>query len=166
MTQQPNPPFIFGTATFGGFIRGYRSFMNIALLNDRPVKDAIDALISGTESVKKFGVLPSELERAKSSLLNQIERAYKDKDKTESSELVNVYLNNFLTNSPAIGISDQTSFIKQILPTITLDEVNTLTKRMETKQGKFSLLMASDKSKNPLPSDKELNALILSLIHI
>ncbi|MEI6086798.1 MAG: insulinase family protein [Bacteroidota bacterium] len=160
MTQQPNPPFIFGTATFGGFIRGYRSFMNIALLNDRPVKDAIDALISGTESVKKFGVLPSELERAKSSLLNQIERAYKDKDKTESSELVNVYLNNFLTNSPAIGISDQTSFIKQILPTITLDEVNTLTKRMETKQGKFSLLMASDKSKNPLPSDKELNALI------
>jgi zinc protease len=160
MTQQPNPPFIFGTATFGGFIRGYRSFMNIALLNDRPVKDAIDALISGTESVKKFGVLPSELERAKSSLLNQIERAYKDKDKTESSELVNVYLNNFLTNSPAIGISDQTSFIKQILPAITLDEVNALTKRMETKQGKFSLLMASDKSKNPLPSDKELNALI------
>ena len=52
MTQQPNPPFIFGTATFGGFIRGYRSFMNIALLNDRPVKDAIDALITGTESVK------------------------------------------------------------------------------------------------------------------
>lgn len=160
MTQQPNPPFIFGTATLGGFIRGYRSFMNIALLNDRPVKDAIDALISGTESVKKFGVLPSELERAKSSLLNQIERAYKDKDKTESAELVNVYLNNFLTNSPAIGISDQTNFIKQILPTITLDEVNALTKRMESKQGKFSLLMASDKSKSPLPTDKELNALI------
>jgi zinc protease len=160
LTQQPNPPFIFGTATFGGFVRGYRSFMNIALLNDRPVKDAIDALISGTESVKKFGVLPTELERAKSSLLNQIERAYKDKDKTESAELVNVYLNNFLTNSPAIGISDKTSFIKQILPTITLDEVNALTKKMETKQGKFSLLMASDKSKNPLPTDKELNALI------
>ena len=160
MTQQPNPPFIFGTATFGGFIRGYRSFMNIALLNDRPVKDAIDALIAGTESVKKFGVLPTELERAKSSLLNQIESAYKDKDKTESAELVGVYLNNFLTNSPAIGISDKTNFIKQILPTITLNEVNALTKRMETTQGKFSLLMASDKNKNPLPSDKELNALI------
>ena len=160
MTQQPNPPFIFGTATFGGFIRGYRSFMNIALLNDRPVKDAIDALITGTESVKKYGVLPTELERAKSSLLNQIESAYKDKDKTESAELVGVYLNNFLTNSPAIGISDKTNFIKQILPTISLNEVNALTKRMETTQGKFSLLMASDKSKNPLPTDKELNALI------
>ena len=160
MTQQPNPPFIFGTATFGGFIRGYRSFMNIALLNDRPVKDAIDALITGTESVKKYGVLPTELERAKSSLLNQIESAYKDKDKTESAELVGVYLNNFLTNSPAIGISDKTNFIKQILPTISLTEVNALTKRMETTQGKFSLLMASDKSKNPLPTDKELNTLI------
>ncbi len=160
MTQQPNPPFIFGTATFGGFIRGYRSFMNIALLNDRPVKDAIDALITGTESVKKYGVLPTELERAKSSLLNQIESAYKDKDKTESAELVGVYLNNFLTNSPAIGISDKTNFIKQILPTISLTEVNALTKRMETTQGKFSLLMASDKSKKPLPTDKELNALI------
>lgn len=160
LTQQPNPPFIYGTATFGGFVRGYRSFLNIALLNDRPVKDAIDALITGTESVKKFGVLPTELERAKSSLLNQIERAYKDKDKTESAELVSVYLNNFLTNSPAIGISEKTSFIKQILPTITINEVNALTKKMESTQGKFSLLMASDKSKSPLPTDKELNALI------
>lgn len=160
LTQQPNPPFIFGTATFGGFVRGYRSFMNIALLNERPVKDAINALITGTESVKKFGVLPTELERAKSSLLNQIERAYKDKDKTESAELVGIYLNNFLTNSPAIGISEKTNFIKQILPTITINEVNALTKKMESTQGKFSLLMASDKSKSPLPSDKELNALI------
>lgn len=160
LTQQPNPPFIFGTATFGGFVRGYRSFMNIALLNDRPVKDAINALITGTESVKKFGVLPTELERAKSSLLNQIERAYKDKDKTESAELVGIYLNNFLTNSPAIGISEKTNFIKQILPTITINEVNALTKKMESTQGKFSLLMASDKSKSPLPSDKELNVLI------
>ncbi|MBY0482146.1 MAG: insulinase family protein [Chitinophagaceae bacterium] len=160
MTQQPNPPFIYGNAAFSGFIRGYRSFMNLSLLNDRPVKDAIDALVSGTESVKKFGVLSAELERAKSALLNQTERAYKDKDKTESAELVNIYLYHFLINNPAVGITNRTNFIKQILPTITLDEVNALTKKMEAKQGRFSLLMASDKNKSPLPTDKELTALI------
>ncbi len=81
LTQQPAPPFVFAQTGFGGFIRGYRSFVSIAVLGDKSTKEAIDALVSTTESVKKYGFLTTELERAKSTLLNQTESAFKNKDK-------------------------------------------------------------------------------------
>ena len=162
VTQQPNSPFLFGSTSFGGFIRGYRSFISIAALNDKPAKDAINALVAGTESVKKFGFLQTELDRAKISLLNQIERGFTDRDKTESARFVQEYLNHFLIDLPAVGITNRTLFIRQILPTITLQEINALTKNMETSQGRFAMLLAPEKNSATLPSNQDLTGLLAS----
>lgn len=160
LTQQPNPPFLFGNTAFQNFIRGYRAFISFAAVGDKPVKDAIDALVNTTESVKKFGFLSTELGRAKNNLLNQTEMAFNDKDKTESVRMVQEYINNYLSGTPIIGITNRYNFIKQVLPTITLQEVNALAKKMETIQGKFAMLLAPEKNKNDLPSNNELSALI------
>ncbi|MDB5199320.1 MAG: insulinase family protein [Chitinophagaceae bacterium] len=160
LTQQPDPPFLFGSTSFGNFIRGYRAFISFAAIGDKPVKNAIDALINTTESVKKFGFLQSELDRAKASLLNQTEKAFADKDKTESALLVQGYINNYLSGTPITGITNRYAFIKQILPTITLAEVNELSKKIESKQGKFALLLAPEKSTADLPSDNDLLKLV------
>ena len=156
LTQQADPPFVVGGAGFGNFIRGYRSFNSFALIGERPVKDAIDALVTTTESVKKYGLTAAELERAKLSLMNEAERSYVDRDKTESGRLVQEYINNFLTGSPIPGIANRYAFIKQVLPGITLTEVNAVAGRMETNQGKFALLTAPEKDAAKLPNNKEL----------
>ena len=148
LRESANPPFIFGSTGFGGFIRGYRSITSFAFLGDKPVKDAINALVTTTESVKKFGFLQSELDRAKIDLLNQTESEFKDKDKTESDRLVDNYVNNYLEHRPIVGIANRHAFIQQVLPTITLREVNALAAKLESTQGKFALLTASEKSKN------------------
>lgn len=160
LTQQTEPPFLFANTSFGNFIRGYRAFISFAAWGDKPAKNAIDALISTTESVKKFGFLQTELNRAKAAILNQTEKAYADKDKTESGSLVQGYINNFLTQSPIISITNRHAFIKQILPTITIAEVNALSKKMESKQGKFVLLLAPEKNATELPSDNDLLSLV------
>src|SRR5207253_5152358 len=141
-TQLPDPPFLFGNTGFSPFLRGYRSFTSFAFLGDKPVKDAVDSLVATTESVKEFGFLQSELDRAKRDLLNQIERAFSDKDKTESSRFVQEYINNYLAASPIPGIENRYKFIKQVLPGITLEEVNALAGKMESNQGKFILVTA------------------------
>ena len=127
LTEQPDPPFLFANTGFGSFLRGYRAFNSFAFLGDKPAKAAVDALITTTESVRKFGFLQSELDRAKSSLLNQTERAFKDKDKTESDRFVQGYINNFLSGDPVTGIDNRYKFIQQVLPTITLQEVKKCT---------------------------------------
>lgn len=160
LTQQPDPPFLFGSTAFQNFIRGYRSFISFAAVGDKPVKNAIDALVNTTEAVKKYGFLSSELERGKISLLNQTEKAFNDKDKTESAILVQGYINNYLSSLPVIGIANRYAYIKQVLPTITLEEVNAVAKKMETTQGKFALLLSPEKDAAKLPSGNELTGLV------
>jgi len=162
LTQQPDPPFLFGNTGFSPFLRGYRSFTSFAFLGDKPVKDAIDSLVTTTETVKKFGFLQSELERAKRDLLNQIERAFSDKDKTESSRFVQEYINNYLSGSPITGIENRYSFNKQVIPTITLQEVNALAAKMESSQGKFVLVTAPEKNAAQLPSNEALLTMLNS----
>ena len=160
LTQQPNAPFLGGSSSFSGFIRGYRAFISFAVIGDKPTKGALDALIATTESVKKYGFLAAELQRAKINTLTVAERSYNDRDKTESIGMVNEYVNNFLTGSPMIGIANRYPFMKDILPAITLEEVNAVAKRTESSQGFFALLMGAEKSKASLPASEELTGLI------
>lgn len=156
LTQQANPPFIFGNTSFNPFLRGYRAFTSFAFLGEKPAKDAVDALVSTTESVKKFGFLQTELDRAKSNLLNDAEKAFKDKDKTESARLVQEYITNYLSGTPIPGVANRYEFMKQVLPAITLQEVNAVAAKMDSKQGKFVLLLAPESSTAKLPSNDEL----------
>lgn len=160
LTQQANPPFLFASTSFNPFLRGYRAFTSFAFLGDKPAKDAIDSLIATTESVRKFGFLQTELDRAKSSLMNQMQMMYDNRDKTESSQFVQQYINNYLTNTPAPGVENRYQFIKQVLPGITLQEVNDIAKKTESKQGKFVLLTAPESSAATLPSNNELIAML------
>ncbi len=160
LSQQPDPPFLFGNTSFQNFIRGYRSFVSFAAISDKPVKTAIDALITTTESVRKYGFLQTELERAKDNLMNQTANTFADKDKTESARRVQEYINNFLTGTPMTGIATRYAFVKQVLPTITLEEVNAVSKKMETTQGKFALLLSPEKNAAQLPSNSELLSLV------
>jgi len=162
LTQLPNAPFLAANASFSGFIRGYRAFTSFAVIGDKPTKNALNALIATTESVMKYGFLPTELQRAKINTLTFSERNYNDRDKTESIRLVNEYVTNFLDGSPIIGITNRYAYIKEILPTITLEEVNAIAKKTESTQGFFALLMGSEKNKASLPSNDDLTGLITS----
>jgi len=156
LTQQPNPPFLFANTGTSELIRGYRAFTSFAVLSDKPVEAAIDSLVRTTEAVKKFGFLQTELDRAKSTLLNDVQNAYENKDKTESSHLVEEYINHFLSGTAIPGITKEYAFMQEILPGISLKEVNALTAKMENKQGKFVLLLAPEKDASALPADHQV----------
>jgi len=160
ITQQPNPPFLFAGVGTDDVVRGYKLHVSVAALNDKPVQAAIDSLVRTTETVKKFGFLQTELDRAKSSLLNEMQNAYENKDKTESANLVEEYIGNFLSGEPIPGISNEYGYMQQVIPGITLQEVNALTAKMENKQGKFVLLRAPDKDADSLPTSQQVLAMV------
>ena len=162
LSQLPDPPFLFSSTAFTNLLRGYRAFLSFAVMGDKPVEGAADSLIATSERVRKYGFLATELVRAKSNLLNEVQNAYDDRNKTESGRMVQEYVNNFLTAAPIIGITNRYEFIKQILPTITLEEVNALAKKMDSKQGKFVLLLSPEKNVAQLPSNSELVSLVLN----
>ena len=54
------------------------------------------------------------------------ERAYSERDKTESGSFAQEYLSYFLDDEPSPGIDYEYRLVQQVLPGITLDDVTAL----------------------------------------
>jgi zinc protease len=156
LTQSANPPFVFANTGFQPFLRGYHSFTSFAVLGEAPIQNAIDALLTETNRAKQFGFLQTELDRAKASLLNAAERSFNEKDKSESGAIVQQYLNNFLQGNPIPGVEHRYKFLQQVLPTITLQEINALAKKMPSPANAFTLVQGPTRMKDKLPTDADL----------
>jgi zinc protease len=156
LTQKPNPPFVFANTGFQPFIRGYNSFTSFAVLGEAPMQDAIDALIEETNRARQFGFLQTELDRAKSSLMNAAEKSFNEKDKSESGAIVQQYVNNFLQGNPIPGVEHRYKFLQQVLSTISLQEINAVAKKMPSTANAFTLIEAPTKQKDKLPTNANL----------
>ncbi|HEV8284081.1 MAG TPA: insulinase family protein [Chitinophagaceae bacterium] len=162
LTQKENPPFVYGYTGMDQFIRGYDAFISFAVLGDNTTQEAINALLAETEKARKFGFLAAELERSKANMLNAAERAYREKDKSESRTLVSSYVNNYLEGAPIPGPENRYKFLNQILPGISLKEINDEAKKMPAPAHAFALVMAPTKTKDKLPSNSDLEKQIIA----
>ena len=156
LTQKENPPFIFANTGFQSFIRGYNAFNSFAVLGQGPMQDAIDALIAETNRARQFGFLKTEFDRAKASLLNGTEKDFNEKDKSESGQIIEDYVGNFLEGDAIPGIENRYKFLKQILPDIKLDEINAMAKKMPSTANAFTLVQAPTNMKDKLPDNVSL----------
>jgi zinc protease len=156
LTTKENPPFVYGFTGRQSFIRGYDAFVSAAVLGNNTEKEAMDALIAETERARQFGFLPSEIERVKASMLNTMQEAYNEREKTQSSQYVQDYINNFLQGDPIPGVANRYKFYQQVLPTITAAEINAAAKKMPPPTNAFALLLAPEGKKGQLPSSADV----------
>lgn len=159
LTQKENPPFIYAGAGFGSYARGYESFhAQIATGTGDPLK-SLQAFTEEVERVKRFGFTQAELDRAKKSLLTQIDQMYNERDKTESANYVEEYIRNFLQQEPVPGIEKEHEYYQQIIPAITLQEVNAVAVILKQNPNKLIALTGPEPASNiTLPTGEELLA--------
>ena len=89
-------------------------------VKDGGIDRGLEALLVEAKRVDQFGFLQTELDREKESLVRGYERAYAERDKTQSSALVQEYINNYLTGEAIPGIDYEYKLVQQLVPTITL----------------------------------------------
>ncbi len=166
LSQKPNPPFLYAFSGFGAFLKGYESFTSTAITGKGDVKLTLEAMLTESERIKKFGFTAPELERAKISYLNNYEQMAKEVGKTNSNMVLGEFIRHFLVNEPIPGIETEYAFVKQNLPLIDLKEVNELATQMDGGQKKFVLITGPEKRDVPVPSNTDLLALLDNASHI
>lgn len=124
LLQQNNPPFTFAGSYFGSVVREKNAFTAYCVVPDGGIDQGLSTMLTEIKRVKDFGYTSTELDRAKESTIRSYETMFNEKDKTESKSLVREYVSNFLEQEPIPGIEWEYNMAKQLLPTITLDEVN------------------------------------------
>ena len=145
LTQQANPPFIQGGSSMGKLVRGYESFSAYALLGKGGVQPAVDALVLEDERARRFGFSQDELDRARKDMLRNYERAYSERDKSDSSGFVAEYSRNFLEQEAIPGIANELLYAQELLPQVTLQEINeTVAKVIPDQQKKLVVFMGAE----------------------
>jgi zinc protease len=161
LIQKQDPPFLFAGNVFGGYARGYESYNSYGYVAKGGVEPAVKALIEENERARRFGFTANELERTKKMMMKSIERAYNERDKTESSRLVGEYIRNFLEDEPIPGIENEFKYYKTFLDDITLDELNKYVAQSipPPTEPKLVILTGPEKADFTIPDKQALLAL-------
>jgi zinc protease len=159
ITQKPDAPFLGAGASKGNFFsRTKDAFTLSAGVKDGGVERGVEALLTEARRVNQFGFLESELTREKQDMLRGYERAFTERDKEESDGFVGEYISNFLEHEAIPGIEYEYPLMQQLLPTITLAEVNTLGRAWITDENRVILVEAPQKDGVTVPTETQLLA--------
>ena len=159
ISQKPDAPFLGAGASKGTFIgRTTDAFILAAGVKDGGIDEGLQALLLEAKRVDQFGFLQSELDRQKQSMVRGYERAHAERDKTQSSAFVGEYVNNYLVAEPIPGIEYEYKLVQQLIPTITLADVNTLARKWISDENRVIIAQSPQKDGVKIPTQAELLA--------
>jgi zinc protease len=161
ISQKENAPFIYAFAGFSSYARGYESFNVQTSTGTNDIRKGADALLEEIERAKRYGFTTPELERAKKNTLTSYERMWNNRNNDESGNYTDEYVDLFTNDTPSPGIENEYTYVKNLLPGITLEEVNKTTEKIKGEQNRFSYIMGPETSTGfTIPSNTEMLALV------
>lgn len=157
LSQSATPPFIQGNVNIGGFLGGLDAYTAVFVAKPNEFELGFKALVRELERVEKFGFTETEFKRAVDAMNKSNETIYAERDKKKSDSYVNSYLNHFLEDAPALSNEDSYRLTKQLLPSISLKEVNAIGKTFYVNSNRDIVIMAPDNEKDKLPNEQAVN---------
>lgn len=159
IAQKPDAPFLGAGGSKGSFIgRNTDAFTLGAGVKDGGIEKGLEALLEEARRVDEFGFLPSELDRQKESTLRGYERAFAERDKTQSSGFTQEYIDNYLHGEAIPGIEYEYKLAQQLIPTITLNDVNKLASKWISDDNRVIIAQSPIKDSLKIPTRAELLA--------
>jgi zinc protease len=165
LTQKENPPFLAAGLGFSNLARGFEQPYVSVISGENDTRRAIEAALEEVEKVKRYGFTAPELDRIKKSILASVERQYNERDKSESDGFVEEYIRHFLEGEAIPGIENEFKYYQQMIPGITLEDLNAKAKEFAENSGNFfAMLMGPEPPENvKLPTPSELIGIAQSM---
>lgn len=161
LTQRADAPFLNAGAYRGSYTRGGGVFLLYATVKNEAgaYVEGATALLRESERARVHGFTRGELERAKLRRLRAVEQAYQERNKMESERLAAEVVDHALTGEIVLGIERELEIHRDLLPTVTLEELQVLFHSWISDQNR--VIMAEGPSENgetKLPEDGRLLA--------
>lgn len=113
--------------------------------------------------MQEQGFTQGELDRVKKIYQQKMADAMKEKDKTASEVLIKPYLQHFLKGNTAPGIAAEYTLSRELIPDITLDEINGLMDVYLKSKDRDIIVKASEHNKAFLPDEATVQGWIESV---
>ncbi len=157
LSQSANPPFLYGFSSYTSFVRATDAYYGAAGVKPDGVEQGLEALLVENKRVQEHGFTATELERTKKAILNNVEKNFKEADKTDSRRLAMKYVSTFLEGTPMASPKQTLDLYEKFLPTITLAEVNALAKQWIRDENRVVIITGQEKEGITKPSEHPQN---------
>lgn len=159
-TREAAPPYLYAGMGKSSFVRTKEVFVQTAAVKEGAYAEGLRAMLIEARRVQRDGFTASELDRAKANLHRAYEQAFAERDKLESASFATEYTRNFLQGEPIPGIVAELELVREFLPGIALDEVNTAASRWITPTNRVILYAAPEKAGLSAPTQADILAVL------
>jgi zinc protease len=164
ISRKADAPFLAAGGGFGGMVRTKSSFDVSIRCTETKFKTALNVVIQELERIRRHGFTQTELDRVKAEALDNIKRAYNERDKSPSAGFAREYVSNFLTNEPIPGIEKEYDYYNFFISQITLDEIGVIGKNYITgSENCFALITYPQKDGIEIPTEADIKKMFLDV---
>lgn len=167
LSQKASAPFVYADAGYGGFLgRSTDAFTAAAMPKENQIEATVEMLLTELKRADQHGFVQTELDRAKEDMLSSYQKYAKEENKTQSVSFANEYTNHFLEGEVIPGIRQEYRYVKEFMPTITLEEVNALIAGWITDENFVFYLTAPEKEGYKVPTKDEVLAIVAKMKNV
>jgi zinc protease len=146
IARQPDAPFLGASAGDDTLGRTVEAFSVSARVKDGDIARGLSAITQEMNRVRQHGFGEAELDRAKRSTLAGFERAYNERDKSQSGPLAAELVRHFLNGEAAPGIVIEVDLARKFLSTFTAAELAGLARGMVPENNRVVIASAPEKA--------------------
>jgi len=163
IARTPGAPFQVARASRGLFVRTMEATTMQALVGDGGAERGLAALAAEAERVARFGFTATELARQKVSSQRYLQQALAEKDTSPSQPLAEEFIRNFMNDEPLPGIVAEQRMAQQLMPGITLEEVNRLAASWLPDRNRVVVVNAPERAGATVPTEATLASALASV---
>ena len=165
ITQKPDAPFTSAYAYDGNYFvaKTKDAWTVVAGSAEDKIKNALRAIATETERVKRHGFTASEYDRARTNILNGTENAYNNRDKQKNSYYSQKYIRHFTDGQPVPGIAYEYQLLQLVAPQIPVEVVNQVIQQLIGDKNIVLAITGPEKEGLHYPDNEELLQILLAV---
>ncbi len=156
ITQKPDSPFLGAYSAQGSFIGPTEAYLLGAGVKEGGVIAGLEAALIEAARVEQHGFTPPELDRVRRDMLRGMERAFAERETSNSAGFAAEYVQHFLEGEPIPGVAHELELVQRFLPTIQVGEVNRLAREWLGTRSRVVTVNAPYKAEVPPPTREQL----------
>ena len=157
ISQKPDAPFLQAFVSVDGVLDVFDAMTLVAVPKPNQLEASIQTVYRELKRFEQFGITESEFQRAIAMYSKSNEMAYHVRDKVKSDTYVNNYLGHFLRGEAAMSIEQDYQLTKQLLPSLTLKEVEAIGNKYYAETNRDIIIMGPEKDKDKMPDEAIVN---------
>ncbi len=156
LSQRPDPPFTSAFVGQGGLGRVLDTENLVVSADDGGLMGALQAVLVEARRAGELGFTAEELERAKKRLLRSVQSEYAEREQIPSATIAGRYAGHFLDQAPVPGTEFRYELFEQVLPTITLEELEEGERPWFDEADRVVLVSVPEKEGLAPPTEEEI----------